>query len=147
MSIALVLVLSASFVISGFLSSSNQLSTRTIDVDSIGTLSYEEKVEKLRSQFDTIDMTEDDGNYYFNGEMVIDQYNLLSTNYEGENVKNNYSSVINKNNETIKIGKNVVVNGEIVSTTSDCFTTRYDASLDKCFWWTKTEMKLMLYLN
>ena len=45
-SLVMVLILSLSFMFGSYLNTSNELAIRDVDVDSIGTLSYEEKIEK-----------------------------------------------------------------------------------------------------
>ena len=129
-SLILVLILSLSFMFGSYLNSSNQLATREVDVDSIGTLSYEEKVEQLKSKFNNIDVDEDENSFYFSGELKFSTLELLSTNYEGENVIEKYNSVINKEDESITISKELMVNDETESFVSEKFLTEYDELTD-----------------
>lgn len=132
-SFALIFVLAVTFVFSGFINNRQSLAIRSVNVNEIGTLSYEEKAEKLKEQFSSINTGEDNNSYYFCGEINIDAYNLLSTNYEGQEVKEKYYSTIDKSDESITIEKDVVVNNEVKSTILENYTTRYDEQTEKYY--------------
>ena len=95
-SLILVLILSLSFMLGSYLNSSNQLATREVDVDSIGTLSYEEKVEKLLNDFDMYSYEFNANTLSFNGEVTrsvgyFSKFDFLSTTTNSE-VTQKYST-------------------------------------------------------
>lgn len=106
------------------------VASRDIKVDEIGTLSYEEKADMLKNKFSRIVTEEDETHYNFTGEIDIDQVELLSTGYEGEQVKEVYSSKINKESDSVVLGKEVVVEGEVVSSFTQSYDTFYDEKTD-----------------
>ena len=54
----LALIMSLSFVLPSIISSKNSIKMRTIDVNELGTLSYEEKAKQILEVFDEYEYTE-----------------------------------------------------------------------------------------
>ncbi len=130
-SIFMAIIVSLSFLMSGYINSKTEIAVRNVNVSEIGTLSYEEKAAELKEKFDSIETFENDDYIGFCGEVNVDKYNLLNTNYENEDVKEKYSSQINKNTDEITIEKDVIVDGTSVGTISESFSTWYDETNDR----------------
>ena len=110
----------------------SELQTRTIDVNEIGTLSYEEKAEKIKNQFDNIQTTVANNITTFSGDININQIDLLSTEYEGCDLTSNYEAIIDQENNTMKIIKTNIVDGEIVSIEEEFLLTQLDENQEPC---------------
>ena len=131
--LTIVVALIATFICNSLIFSKHSLAVRSVNVDEIGTLSYEEKVDQLTERFESITTSEDEESYYFSGEIDIDSLDLLSTNYQGQEVKEKYLSTINKHDESIVMGKDVVIDGEVVASVEEKYLTRYDKASDKYY--------------
>ena len=87
-SLVMVLILSLSFMFGSYLNTSNELAIRDVDVDSIGTLSYEEKVEQLKNFYNKYEIdTTNKNSISFTGYIELSDFDLsgfefLSTNAE-----------------------------------------------------------------
>ncbi len=71
-SMFLVFVLCLSFLLPNYINLNNDLATRNIDVNEIGTLSYEEKVSQLLNDFDVYSYNFDSTLITFSGEFTKD---------------------------------------------------------------------------
>lgn len=131
--LTIVVALIATFICNSLIFSKHSLAVRSVNVDELGTLSYEEKADQLTERFESITTSEDEESYYFSGEIDIDSLDLLSTNYQGQEVKEKYSSTINKNDESIVMGKDVVIDGEVVASVEEKYLTRYDEANNKYY--------------
>ncbi|MDD4350974.1 MAG: hypothetical protein PHP83_02200 [Clostridia bacterium] len=129
----LALIVCLSFLLPGYINSKNNVATRDINVSEIGTLSYEEKIEKLQKQFNNIETRTENDISYFNGDINLDDLNFLSTEYEGSDIVKNYQSVIDNSKETISLTSNVVADGNIVSSAKLDFSTEYDEKTGQLF--------------
>ena len=120
-SLILVLILSLSFMLGSYLNSSNQLATREVDVDSIGTLSYEEKVEKLLNDFDMYSYEFNANTLSFNGEVTrsvgyFSKFDFLSTTTNSE-VTQKYSTQLDLEEERFVLIISYYQNNELIEKT------------------------------
>lgn len=129
-SLFLALVLALPFVLSGF-SNSVSVSTRTINVSEIGTLSYEEKIEKIKSEFDSYEIDDQENFTTFTAE--IKNISYLSSDNNDSEVKEQFSSCLNKIEETISISNSLIVDGEKIEENNQEFTAYYDEILDTVY--------------
>ena len=120
-SMILVLTLSLSFIFGSFLTASNQLATREINVDSIGTLSYEEKVGRLLNDFDMYSYEFNENSLSFNGEITrsvgyFSEFDFLSTITNGE-VNQKYSTQLDLEEEKFVLIIGYYQNNELIEKT------------------------------
>lgn len=132
-SCVLFIVMFVSIILTNVISSKNQLSTRSIDADDIGTLSYEEKVDKLTAQFTNIETENDGENFYFSGDINFTELDLLSTEYEGSDVTKNINATLSTSTETIEISNDVIIDGEHVYEESFKFSTEFNEETEELF--------------
>lgn len=124
-SLALAFILCLSFLLPSFAYANNDLVTRNIDVNEIGTLSYEEKAQQLLNTFDEYSISNDENTISFEGSVDISSFDFsgiqhLSTTADSTIKK--YKTYLDINNEkfyiiTEYIQDDVVVYSEKVETT------------------------------
>ena len=111
------LILCLTAVIPNFFNISVSLPTRDVDVDNIGTLSYNEKVEELLSTFTTYSATAEDDMIYFEAEQELDlnaiaQLSFVSSTEDPVTVK--YKTRLDVVNEKFYIVSEYIQNGIVV---------------------------------
>ncbi len=132
-SISMAIIMLFSVLFMSYIKSDKTIATREINVSEIGSLSYEEKMNKIYDQFQNIE-TKNQGQFsYFSGEINLDTIDFLSTGYEGDEFVNSYSSVMDNYNETISISKDLVIDGEVVETNEYEFATEYNEETEQFF--------------
>ncbi len=136
-SLILVLILSLSFMLGSYLNSSNQLATREVDVDSIGTLSYEEKVEKLLNDFDMYSYEFNANTLSFNGEITrsvgyFSKFDFLSTTTNSE-VTQKYSTQLDLEEERFVLIISYYQNNELIEKTEQETTPIFDSEKNDYF--------------
>lgn len=131
--ITLVIAIIISVIIPNFIKAQKSLSTRDINVDEIGTLSYEEKIEKIKSKFSSIENFSDGKNHYFSGNIDIEDVDFLSTGYETSSAVQNYQSVLHDEDETINIKSQLMIDDEVVECEEIHFSTEYDENTDNLY--------------
>lgn len=136
-SLILVLILSLSFMLGSYLNSSNQLATREVDVDSIGTLSYEEKVEKLLNDFDMYSYEFNANTLSFNGEVTrsvgyFSKFDFLSTTTNSE-VTQKYSTQLDLEEERFVLIISYYQNNELIEKTEQETTPIFDSEKNDYF--------------
>ena len=122
-----------SIVLPSISNSQNQLSTRSINAEELGTLSYEEKVDNLSEQFANVQTESDGDDFYFSGEINYSEIDLLSTEYEDSDVTKNINAKLSTSEETIEISNDVVIDGEHVFEESFKFSTEYNEETEELF--------------
>ena len=115
----------------------SELQTRTIDVAEIGTLSYEEKVDQLLTDFDVYSYDFQDDIITFTGEFTRDltdflNYQQLST-IDGTPVTKKYSTTFNCEEEVFTLITTYSQNGIVINQTSDSVVPVYDEALNDYF--------------
>ncbi|MBQ9790220.1 MAG: hypothetical protein IJW24_01330 [Clostridia bacterium] len=132
-SCVMALLMCLSIILPSISNSQHQLATRNINTEELGTLSYEEKVDKLSEQFSNVQTENDGDNYYFSGEINYSELDLLSTEYEDSEVTKNIGAKLSSSDETIEISNDVVIDGEHVFNESFKFSTEYDEETEELF--------------
>jgi hypothetical protein len=123
-SLFLALILCLSFLLPTIINTKNELSTRSIDVNEIGTLSYEEKVNQLLNIFDDYSINDDATQISFEAYTDISNYNFSGIQYLSTNADNTikkYKTNLDINNEKFEIiteyiQDNIVVHTETLET-------------------------------
>ena len=115
----------------------SDLQTRTIDVNEIGTLSYEEKVNQLLEDFDVYSYDYADNTITFNGEFTRDltdflNYQQLST-IDNTPITKAYSTRFNCKEEVFTLITTYSQNGIVINQTSDSVVPFYDEALNDYF--------------
>ena len=115
----------------------SDLQTRTIDVNEIGTLSYEEKVNQLLEDFDVYSYDYAGNTITFNGEFTRDlkdfyNYQQLST-INDTPVTKKYSTTFNCEEEVFTLITTYSQNGIVINQTSDSVVPVYDEALNDYF--------------
>lgn len=136
-SFVLILVLSLSFVIGSYMNSTNQLSTREIDVESIGRLSYEEKTKQLLSDFDVYSYDFNDNTLSFDGEFTksinyFNEFDFLSTNSDDE-ITQKYSTRLNLEEEKFILIISYIQNNELIEKIEHETTPIFDSEKNDYF--------------
>lgn len=124
-SMFLVFVLCLSFLLPSFAYVNNDLDTRNIDVNEIGTLSYEEKAQQLLNTFDEYSILNDENTISFEGYVDISSFDFSGIQYlstTADTTIKKYKTDLDIDNEkfyiiTEYIQDDVVVYSEKVETT------------------------------
>lgn len=98
-SIFLTLILCCSFLLSNFFNSRQDINTRNINVNEIGTLSYEEEIKKLLDTFDNYSFDNSDTQISFEAEKDISNFDFNGLQY----LSTNADSTIKKNRTNLDI--------------------------------------------
>lgn len=136
-SLILVLILSLTFMLGGYLNSSNQLATREVDVDSIGTLSYEEKVGELLNDFDVYSYEFNENTLSFNGEITrsagyFSKFDFLSTTTNKE-ITQKYSTQLDLEEEKFILIISYYQNDELIERTEQETVPIFDSEKNDYF--------------
>lgn len=123
-------ILFFSFILPTILNTKNQIKTRNIDVEELGTVSYEEKVEQIKNEFDSYEIEENEEILTFTGSINIENLNYLSSGDDPIESTEIYSSTLNKQTEEISISKSISKNDEITEDYNDSFKLNYDEEND-----------------
>jgi hypothetical protein len=117
LSLALIVIVSVMCILPNFINSKNQTLTRNVDVESLGTLSYEEKVEKYLEKFDDYEISTTDN--FINFEATIDMssidispFGFLSTNAQTTTKK--YATRFDIENERFYVVTKYIQDDEVV---------------------------------
>lgn len=132
-SLVLCIFMFMSVIFSTYVNVQKDIKIRDIKVD-INTTNYDQIVDTLKEKFSSIQTSDDEYNYSFEGEVELPGLDLLSTtsNINGS-AKSKYSSKINKTDDSFVIKKSTVVNQEEVASVNKSFKTKYDESNDKYY--------------
>lgn len=106
------------------LSKTNDIPTRTIDV-SVSDLTIEDKLEKFQEKLNSIETINENGITYLNADMVFEKIDLVSTKYEGSEVKTSYQASIDCNEDIFIIKSQTIINGVSEEEIENIFTTEY----------------------
>ncbi|MBQ7977731.1 MAG: hypothetical protein IJ301_04010 [Clostridia bacterium] len=137
-SIALIVALVAVFVGSYYLrATSTELTTRDINVNEIGMLSYEEKVDQLLNEFDVYSYDYTNTEITFEGSLIrnlsdITGYQKLNTIDDSE-VTKTYSTKFNVETETFTLITKFEQSGVVIKTTEESVIPYYDSTEDDYF--------------
>ena len=136
-SLILVLILSFSFILASYFNSSNQLAIREIDVDSIGTLSYEEKARQILNDFDMYSYEFNDNVLSFNGEITrsanyFNGFDYLSTS-TNEQITQKYSTYLDLEEERFVLTISYYHNNEFIEKTEQETTPIFDSEKNDYF--------------
>lgn len=126
-------LLCLSFIMPSFIGINKPIQDRKIDVDELSTLSYEEKVDKLSSQFTNVETSMDGANYYFSGDIDFNQFDYLSTGYEDDDLTKNIKAKISTVEDIIEISNDVVSDGKLIFEENLKFSTEYDEETEQLF--------------
>lgn len=80
-SLSLVFILCLSFLLPSFTYANNNLTTRNVNVNEIGTLSYEEKAQQLLDTFEEYSILNDETTISFEGSVDISNFDLSGIQY------------------------------------------------------------------
>ncbi len=124
-SIALVFTICLTFFLPCFADSSHNLATRNVNVNEIGSISYEEKVEQLLSNFDEYNITSTESALSLEGIVDISNFDFSGFQYLSTNAKTTikkYKTDLDLENEkfyiiTEYIQDDIIVHTETVETT------------------------------
>ena len=113
----LIMLLAVTAVVPSYLNTDMSLATRDVDVDNIGTLSYNEKVEELLSSFTSYSATTEDNVAYFEAEQELDlnaisMLSFVSSTEDPVTVK--YKTKLDLENEKFYIVTDYYQNGELI---------------------------------
>ncbi len=123
-SLFLILTLCLSFLLLNIANTKNKLSTRDINVNEIGALSYEEKVNELLNTFDDYSITNNDTQILLDGYIDVSNFDFSGIQYLSTNADTtikNYKTNLDIENEKFEIiteyiQDSVVVYTEVVET-------------------------------
>ena len=79
------LLMSLSFILPSIISSKNSIKLRSIDVNELGTLSYEEKAEQILEIFDEYDYSENDDRFTFKANIDVSSQDTTSLEFLDDN--------------------------------------------------------------
>jgi len=94
--IVLSLILCCSFLITSFLPKNQELVVRDINVDEIGTLSYEEKTKQILSSFDNYNVSSDESKITFEGEIDMSSFDLTGFQFLSTSATNTTKKYMTK---------------------------------------------------
>lgn len=121
----LVLVMIVIFISPNFFNVNAALQTRNIDVDEIGTLSYEQKYDKMVSQLDDLQVDHQGGVGYIRASLNdISPINYTTT--ADDNCNEEYLAVVDFENNTINLDYDLNINDEKVESGSLSADVFYD---------------------
>ena len=135
--VIMALILSLSFIFGSFLNSSNQLATREVDVNSLGTLSYEEKAKKILNDFDIYSYDFNENTLSFNGELTRSQnyfseFDFLST-IANEEVTQKYSTQLDLDKEKFVLVISYYQNDKLIEKIEQETTPNFDSEKNDYF--------------
>lgn len=138
-SILLVLVLCLSYLMPGLLGIKQSISTRDVDVNNIGVLSYEEEVDKILEKFDSYSIENSDTQITFEAVTDISNFDFSGIQYlstDAETTTKKYKTNLDVENEIFEIiieyiQDNEVVHSETIETIPyyDTYTDDYYISM------------------
>ena len=123
-------------VSSSLLNSKSVLPTRDIDVDSIGTLSYNEKVEEILNNFSDYSYNTDDDLVEFVAEQELDAETASKLDFVSSTehpVIKKFITILDAENEKFYITTEYVQNGQVLNTETIETQPRYDEATDDYF--------------
>lgn len=132
-SMILTLMLCFSFLLPSFINSQNNISTRDIDVNEIGTLSYEEKVEQLLNTFDDYSINNNETQISFEAYVDISNFNFSGIQYLSTNAESTikrYKTNLDVKNEKFEIVTEYIQDNIVVYTETLETTPYYDEYAD-----------------
>jgi len=118
-SMFLALILCFSFLLPSFINSKNYVSTRSVDVNEIGTMSYEEKIEQLLDTFDDYSLDNAGTQILFEAKTDISNYDFSQIQYLSTNAENTikkYKTNLDLENEKFEIITEYIQDGVLVHT-------------------------------
>ena len=125
----LALIMSLSFVLPSIISSKNSIKMRTIDVNELGTLSYEEKAKQILEVFDEYEYTENEESFTFEANIDVTSQNTSSLEFldeDSEKTTKNFVLDFVYENEKIYVITQYIQDGEIVHEEKIETTAYYD---------------------
>lgn len=117
--IILVFILSFSLTLPNFMSSKNSISTRDINVNEIGLMSYEEKVTQLMNSFDNYSLNNDDFQISFEAYNDISNFDFSGIEYlstDADNTIKKYKTNLDLENEKFYIITEYIQDNAVVFT-------------------------------
>lgn len=127
------LLMCLSFILPCITSAKTSLTERDINVNELGMMSYEEKVEQIKEQFSNIETNSDENYYYFSGDIDYSQFDFLSTENEDNDVVKSIDAKLSLEGDTVEISNNVLNNGECVFAENLNFSTNYCEETDQLY--------------
>lgn len=116
-SVLLALVLCLSFLIPGLLGIKQSVSTREIDVNSIGILSYEEEVDRILETFDSYSIDNNDTQITFEAVTDISNFDFFGIQYLSSNAETTikkYKTNLDIENEKFEIITEYIQDNNVV---------------------------------
>ena len=137
-SLLLVVILSGVFLVSGYSSANSViLQERSINVDEIGNLSYEEKIDQLLSQFDVYSYDVIDDEIVFEGQFTRELSGFTGIQYVNTiddcDLTQTYSAKLNCETEVFTLITTISQNDVVLSRTEQSVVPYYDESADDYF--------------
>ena len=114
----LALIMSLSFILPSMISSRNSIKTRNIDVNELGTLSYEEKAEQILEIFDEYEYSENENSFTFEANIDVSSQDTSSLEFldeDSEKTTKNFILDFDYENEKIYVITQYIQDGEIVN--------------------------------
>lgn len=135
-SVFLTLILCFSFLLPGFINSKEIISTRELNVNQIGTISYEEKANQLLSSFDNYSINSNDSQITFEASSDISTLDFSQIQYLSTNATTTvkkYKTNLDIENEKFEIITEFIQDDKIVYTETIETTPYYDEYSDDYF--------------
>lgn len=132
-SIFLALILCLSFVMPSFLETKQNVATREIDVNNIGIMSYEEKVEKVLNSFDEYSIDNNDTQITFEAINDVSDFDFSGIQYLSTNADTTikkYKTNLDVANEKFEIITEYIQDDEVVYSETTETTPYYDEYAD-----------------
>lgn len=132
-SLVLALIICFSFLLPSFFNSEKEIKTRDINVNELGILSYEEKVDQLLKSFDEYKVSNNDSLISFEASTNISNYDFFGVQYlstsADETIKK-YRTNLDIENEVFEIITEYIQDGEIVHVETVETIPQYDEYSD-----------------
>lgn len=132
----LTLIMCLSMILPTIISSKESLKVRNVDVNELGTLSYEEKVQQILGTFDEYNYSENDSNFSFEANIDMSEKDTSSLEFLDQNCSSttkNFTLDFDYENEKIFIVTQYIQDGEVVNEEKVETTILYDEYLDDYF--------------